>query len=60
MRIECYAGWILILGAFLLLITSGRIGLVLILVPLSLLFACAIMAFLGRSEGRLTDALKKG
>jgi hypothetical protein len=42
MKVNQYAGWTLVLGTILLLVTLGRIDLLLILLPLSLLLAFAI------------------
>jgi len=53
------ACWTLVLGAFLLLVTLGRLDLLLILLPLSLLFAFAIGCS-GRRHNQLTPGVKKG
>jgi len=53
------AGWILVVGAILLLVTLGTLDLLVILVPLSLLLAYAVV-WSGHSKTRLTGGLKKG
>jgi hypothetical protein len=59
MTVNHYAGWTLVLGTILLLVTLGSLDLLVILVPLSLLLAYAI-GFSGRHKSRLTSAIKKG
>lgn len=59
MNINQCVGWILVLGAIALLVTSGRLDLLVILLPLSLLLAFGIGCY-GQSETRLTDGIKKG
>jgi hypothetical protein len=59
MTINLYAGWTLFLGAILLLVTFGKLDLLVILLPLSLLVACGI-ACSGHHKTRLTGGLKKG
>lgn len=59
MNINQCAGWLLVLGTILLLVTVGRLDLLVILIPLSLLLAFGISCS-GHSECRLTDAIKKG
>jgi len=53
------AGWILVLGTILLLVTLGRIDLLLILLPLSLLLAFVIGCS-GHHKTGLTSDIKKG
>jgi hypothetical protein len=53
------AGWILVLGTILLLVTLGRVDLLLILIPLSLLLAFAIGCS-GHHNTGLTSDIKKG
>jgi hypothetical protein len=53
------AGWILVLGTILLLVTLGRIDLLLILLPLSLLLAFVIGCS-GHHKTGLTGDIKKG
>ena len=53
------AGWILVLGTILLLVTLGRIDLLVILLPLSLLLAFAIECS-GHHKTGLTSDIKKG
>jgi hypothetical protein len=60
MKIEDCSGWILILGSMLLLVALGKIGLLVVLVPMSLLLAFAIVACLARNESKLSDGVKKG
>jgi hypothetical protein len=59
MNINQGAAWTLVLGAILLLFTFGRLDLLVILLPLSLVLAYAIGCF-GRDKSRLTDGVKKG
>ena len=59
MNIDRWAGWVLVIGAFLLLAARGELELLVILLPLSLLLA------LGARHSRLhktglTDGMKKG
>jgi hypothetical protein len=54
-----YVGGILVLGAIALLVTGGRLDLLVILLPLSLLLAFGIGCS-GHGETRLTDGTKKG
>ena len=53
------AGWILVLGATLLLITLGRADLLVILIPLSLLLAFVIGCSRDHKTGLTSDS-KKG
>ena len=53
------AFWILVLGAVLLLVSLGKLDLLVILLPLSLLLAYGI-GCAGRDKTRLTDSIKKG
>jgi len=59
MNVNQCAGWALVLGAILLLVTLGKLDLLLILIPLALLvaygFGCS-----GSDKSRLTGNLKKG
>ncbi len=59
MNVNRCAGWILVLGAILLLVTSGTLDLLVILLPLSLLLAFGIGCS-GHDKTRLTGDLKKG
>jgi hypothetical protein len=59
MNVNQCAGWILVLGAILLLVTSGTLDLLVILLPLSLLLAFGIGCS-GHDKTRLTGDLKKG
>jgi len=59
MNINQGAAWTLVLGAILLLFTFGKLDLLVILRPLSLLLAYA-MGCSGRDKTRLTDSIKKG
>jgi len=59
MSVNQYAGWILVLGATLLLITLGRADLLVILIPLSLLLAFVIGCSKQQETG-LTSDIKKG
>jgi hypothetical protein len=59
MNVNQYAGWTLVLGTILLLVTLGRIDLLLILLPLSLLLAFAIGSS-GHHKTGLTGDIKKG
>jgi hypothetical protein len=59
MNINQCAGWILVLGAILLLVTVGKLDLLMVLLPLSLLLAYGIGCS-GRKETRLTGSIKKG
>jgi hypothetical protein len=53
------AGWVLVLGAVLLLITLGRADLLVILIPLSLLLAFVIGCSRDHKTGLTSDS-KKG
>ncbi|MGB6675203.1 MAG: hypothetical protein WBE44_00795 [Terriglobales bacterium] len=59
MNVNQCAGWVLILGAILLLLTSGRADLLVILIPLSLLLAFGIGCSRDYKTG-LTGDSKKG
>jgi hypothetical protein len=59
MNVNQCAGWVLVLGATLLLITLGRADLLVILIPLSLLLALVIGCS-ERQETGLTGDSKKG
>jgi hypothetical protein len=59
MTINLYAGWTLFLAAILLLVSLGKLDLLLILLPLSLLLAFATGCS-GHDKTRLTGPLKKG
>jgi hypothetical protein len=59
MNVNQCAGWILVLGAILLLVNSGTLDLLVILLPLSLLLAFGIGCS-GHDKTRLTGDLKKG
>jgi len=59
MKIDQYAGWILVLGAILLLVTLGKLDLLVILLPLSLLLAYGIGRS-GHDTTSLTGDIKKG
>jgi len=53
------ACWLLVMSALLLLIALGRIDLLIILLPLSLLFAL-VFGCTGRRQNQLTPGVKKG
>jgi hypothetical protein len=53
------AGWTLVLGAILLLVTLGKLDLLVILLPVSLLLAYAI-GCAGHDKTRLTRDIKRG
>jgi hypothetical protein len=59
MSVNQCGGWVLVLGAVLLLITRGRADLLVILIPLSLLLAFVIGCSKQRETG-LTGDSKKG
>lgn len=59
MNIRQCVGWILVLGAILLLVTLGKLDLLVLLLPLSLLLAYGIGCS-GHDKTRLTDSIKKG
>jgi hypothetical protein len=59
MNINQYAGWILVLGAIVLLVTLGKLDLLVILLPLSLLLAYGI-GYSGHERTKLTGDVKKG
>jgi hypothetical protein len=59
MNINQCAGWALVIGAILLLVTVGRLDLLVILLPLSLLLAYGIGRS-GHDKTRLTGDIKKG
>jgi hypothetical protein len=52
------AGWILVIGTLFLLTVMGRLDLLLVLVPLSLLLGYGLL-WLGGNKTGLTDGLKK-
>jgi hypothetical protein len=53
------AGWILVLGSILLLVTLGKVDLLVILLPVALLLAIGIGCF-GHGKSGLTNGLKRG
>jgi hypothetical protein len=59
MSVNQCAGWVLVLGAVLLLITLGRADLLVILIPLSLLLAFVIGCSKQQETGLTSDG-KKG
>jgi len=59
MNINQCVGWTLVLGAILLLVSLGKLDLLVVLLPLSLLLAYAIGCS-GHSKTKLTDGIKKG
>jgi len=59
MNINQCAGWTLVLGAILLLVTLGKLDLLVVLLPLSILLAYGIGCS-GHDKTRLTDGIKKG
>jgi len=59
MNVNQCAGGALVLGAMLLLITLGKLDLLVILLPLALLVACGFGRS-GSAKTRLTGDLKKG
>lgn len=59
MNVNQCAGWALVLGATLLLVTLGSADLLVILIPLSLLLAFVIGCS-GHHETGLTGDIKKG
>ena len=54
-----YAGWCLVLAGFLLLGAYGRLDLLSVLLPMSLLLAIALPAGCGKKT-KLSDGMKKG
>lgn len=59
MNINQCAGWTLVLGSILLLVTLGKVDLLVVLLPLSLLLAYGIGCS-RHNKTRLTDGIKKG
>jgi Cu/Ag efflux pump CusA len=59
MSVNQCGGWVLVLGAVLLLITRGRADLLVILIPLSLLLAFVIGCSKQQETGLTSDG-KKG
>jgi hypothetical protein len=59
MNVNQYAGWTLVLGTILLLVTVGRVDLLLILLPLSLLLAFVIGCS-GHHKNRADERHQKG
>jgi hypothetical protein len=59
MNTHRWASWILVLGAILVLVTLGKLDLLVILLPLSLLMAYGIGRF-EQDKARLTGHIKKG
>jgi hypothetical protein len=58
MNTNSKAGWTLIIGTVFLLMAMGKLDLLLILVPLSLLLGYGLL-WLDGSKTRLTNAIKK-
>ena len=59
MNVNQYAGWTLVLGTILLLVTVGRVDLLLIPLPRSLLLAFVIGCSGHHKTGQTSD-IKKG
>jgi hypothetical protein len=59
MNVNQRAGWILVLGSIVLLVTLNKLDLLVILLPLALLLALGIGCS-GHHETRLTSSVKKG
>jgi hypothetical protein len=59
MKHDYRTGWLLVIGSIFLLIAMGKLDLLVLLVPLSLLLGCALL-WLGRTRTGLTSAIKKG
>jgi hypothetical protein len=59
LNINQCVGWAMVLGTMLLLLSLGKLDLLVILLPLSLLLGYGIRYF-GRNKTRLTGSLKKG
>jgi hypothetical protein len=59
MNTNQYAGWGMVLGTMLLLLSLGKFDLLVILLPLSFSIAYGIGCF-GHDKTRLTGGLKKG
>ncbi len=53
------AGWALMISAFLLLIVTGKLDLLVVLIPLSLLLGYGLL-WLGGNKTGLTNRIKKG
>lgn len=53
------AAWTLILGSLLLLVTLGKLDLLVVLLPISLLLGYGLL-WLGGSKTGLTSGIKKG
>jgi len=59
MNVNQCAGWILVLGSIVLLVTQGKLDLLVILLPLALLLALGIGCS-GHPDAGLTSGVKKG
>jgi hypothetical protein len=59
MNVNQCAGWILVLGSVVLLVTQGKLDLLVVLLPLALLLAFAIGCSRHHDTG-LTSSVKKG
>ena len=59
MKIEQRMGWAMVVGAVLLLVTLGKLELLVILLPLSLLLACG-MGWIARSKIPADGRSQKG
>jgi len=59
MNVHQCAGWILVLGSIVLLVTQGKLDLLIILFPLALLLAFGIGCS-GHHDAGLTSGFKKG
>jgi hypothetical protein len=59
MNVNQCVGWILVLGSIVLLVTQGKLDLLVILLPLALLLALGIGCS-GHHDAGLTSGVKKG
>jgi hypothetical protein len=59
MKYNCRTGWLLVIGSIFLLLAMGKLDLLVLLLPLSLLLGCALL-WLGRTKSGLTSGIKKG
>ena len=59
MNVDRCAGWILVLGSIVLLVTLNKVDLLVILLPLALLLALGIGCS-GHHDAGLTSGVKKG
>lgn len=48
-----WTGWLLVVGAFALLLLSDRLGLLLIVVPVAIIISCVVSRFARAGQNRI-------